>query len=56
MQQDRQASNAQLRTKLGTSWQSDQDKPIYHVCPRQGWANDGNGFIYYQNRYHLCDH
>mmetsp|Transcript_3104 Transcript_3104/g.8988 ORF Transcript_3104/g.8988 Transcript_3104/m.8988 type:complete len:620 (+) Transcript_3104:733-2592(+) len=38
---------------LGPDTGSDPDKPVYHVQPRSGWANDGNGFIYYNGRYHM---
>lgn len=53
-QHDGTVSMAQQRRKLGTSWANDHDKPIFHVCPPQGWANDGNGFIWYKDRYHMC--
>ena len=48
------ASNVPDRRKLGSSWALDKDKPIYHVSPPSGWINDGNGFIWYKNRYHMC--
>lgn len=34
--------------------EADPDHPIYHVAPKSGWLNDGNGFIYYKGRYHMC--
>ena len=39
---------------LGPDPATDPDQPVYHVAPRQGWANDGNGFIYHKGRYHMC--
>lgn len=38
---------------LGSDPSKDVDQPVYHVAPRQGWANDGNGFIFYKGRYHM---
>jgi Glycosyl hydrolases family 32 N-terminal domain len=42
------------RASLGPDPATDPDQPVYHVAPRQGWANDGNGFIYHKGRYHMC--
>ena len=28
-----------FRDGLGPSWVNDQDKPYYHVMPRDGWIN-----------------
>lgn len=39
---------------LGLDAFSDPDQPVYHVQPRSGWANDGNGFIHHKGRYHMC--
>ena len=30
-----------------------EDKPNYHVTGKIGWINDPNGFVYYNNQYHL---
>lgn len=29
------------------------DRPAFHLTPLVGWANDPNGFCYYQGEYHL---
>ena len=29
------------------------DRPRFHVAPRDGWLNDPNGLIFYRGRYHL---
>ena len=29
------------------------DRPSFHLTPRVGWANDPNGFSYYNGKYHL---
>ena len=42
------------RASLGPDPATDPDQPVYHVAPRQGWANDGIGFIYHKGRYHMC--
>lgn len=28
-------------------------RPLFHLTPMVGWANDPNGFCYYQGQYHL---
>ena len=43
------------RSKYGSSWELDPDKPWYHVMPRSGWLNDPNGPIWYKGRYHMYD-
>ena len=32
---------------------SEQYRPQIHFTPEQGWMNDPNGMVYYNNRYHL---
>lgn len=52
-QTQEQMADQPQHASLGSDPGKDPDQPVYHVSPRQGWANDGNGFIYYKGRYHM---
>lgn len=52
-QQAEQPMEHPQHASLGGDPSQDPDKPTYHVAPREGWANDGNGFIFYEGRYHM---
>jgi len=46
-------SKANIYINSKSNLNDDPYRPIYHFTPQLGWANDPNGFVYYQNRYHL---
>ncbi|HBA47423.1 MAG TPA: sucrose-6-phosphate hydrolase [Lachnospiraceae bacterium] len=31
----------------------EEERPMFHLCPRVGWMNDPNGFSFYKGEYHL---
>ena len=28
-------------------------RPNYHISPKKGWINDPNGFVYFNNQFHV---